>query len=173
MSVLNLGHLNNSPGQDLIAGTKLSLPLWLAELLALANTAGNPNDDAKPFVNLSLPDALSNECVQALKADPRAVQLRQRSINFYGLATRLMDLFEERELNGVLRKTFVMRAAEIALHARKMGDSAGKEGGSNIGIAAAQDEFTRGLDEWERQLFTKAHSGLKGGKEWMENVKKH
>lgn len=144
-------------------------------MLALANTsaAGTSDDDAKSFVNLSLPDALSNECIQALKADPRAVQLRPRSLNFYGLAARLMDLFEEGELDGVLRKTFVTRAAEIALHARNLGDSAAKEGGSNIGIAAAQDDFTRGLDEWERQLFGKAHSGLKSGKEWMENVKKH
>ncbi|KAF3765367.1 hypothetical protein M406DRAFT_256242 [Cryphonectria parasitica EP155] len=176
VSVLNLGHLNNNPGEDLKAGTKLSLPLWLGEMLALASTSasGSTNDDdTKSFVNLSLPDALSSECIQALKADPRAVQLRQRSINFYGLATRLMDLFEERELDSVLRKTFVTRAAEIALHARKMGDPAGKEGASNIGIAAAQDEFTRGLDQWERDLFTKAHTGLKGGKEWMHNVKKH
>jgi len=108
----------------------------------------------------------------ALKADPRAVQLRQRSMNFYGLSTRLMDLFEERELDSVLRKTFVLRAAEISLHARKTGDS-GKDGASNLGVGGAGDEFMRGMDEWERALFAKSHGGVKGGKEWMENVKKH
>lgn len=144
-------------------------------MLALANaSSGSTNDeDAKAFVSLSLPDALSNECIQALKADPRAVQLRQRSMNFYALATRLMDLFEEQELDDVLRKTFVTRAAEIALHARKMGDSAGKDGGSNLGLGAGGDDFSRGLDEWERQMFAKAHGGLKAGKEWMDSVKKH
>lgn len=167
--------MNNNPGEALTAGTNISLPLWLAEMLALASTSGGStaDEDAKSFVNLSLPDALSNECIQALKADPRAVQLRPRSMNFYSLATRLMDLFEERELDGVLRKTFVTRAAEIALHARKMGDPAGKEGGSNLGLGGGVDDFARGLDEWERQLFSKAHGGLKAGKEWMEGVKKH
>lgn len=174
MEIPDLGHLNNDPGQPLKTGTKISLPLWLAEMLALANTGSNNNDDdAKSFVNLSLPDALSNECIQALKADPRAVQLRQRSMNFYGLSTRLMDLFEERELDAVLRKTFVMRAAEIALHARKTGDSGGKDGASNLGVGGAGDEFIRGMDEWERALFAKSHGGVKSGKEWMENVKKH
>jgi len=31
----------------------------------------------------------------------------------------------------------------------------------------------RGLDEWERKLFRKAHEGAKAGKEWMEGIKKH
>lgn len=173
VSIPDLGHLNNDPGQPLKVGTKISLPLWLAEMLALANTGSSSADeDGKSFVNLSLPDALSNECIQALKADPRAVQLRQRSMNFYGLSTRLMDLFEERELDSVLRKTFVLRAAEISLHARKTGD-AGKDGASNLGVGGAGDEFMRGMDEWERALFAKSHGGVKAGKEWMENVKKH
>lgn len=175
VSIPNLGHLNNNPGEPLKAGTNISLPLWLAEMLALASTSGgsSADEDAKSFVNLSLPDALSNECIQALKADPRAVQLRQRSMNFYSLATRLMDLFEERELDSVMRKTFVTRAAEVALHARKMGDGSSKDGASNLGLGAGGDDFSRGLDEWERQLFSKAHGGLKAGKEWMDNVKKH
>lgn len=144
-------------------------------MLALANTSGGggPGDDeAKSFVNLSLPRALSSEVVQALKADPRAVPLRDQSTHFYGLATRLMDLFEERELDGVLRKTFVTRAADLALHARKTGGASGKEDGSNLGVGV-DGEFLRGLDEWERALHRKAHDGTKLSKQWMENVKKH
>ncbi|KAG6359709.1 hypothetical protein INS49_010761 [Diaporthe citri] len=170
----DLGHLDNSPGLPLKAGAKLALPLWLAEMLALANTSGGgaADDDAKSFVNLSLPRALSSEVVQALKADPRAVPLRDQSTHFYGLATRLMDLFEERELDGVLRKTFVTRAADLALHARKTGGASGKEDGSNLGVGV-DGEFLRGLDEWERALHRKAHDGTKLSKQWMENVKKH
>lgn len=170
MAIPDLGHIENNPGQPLKAGTKTSLPLWLAEMLALANTSSSStnDEDAKSFVNLSLPPALSSEVTQALKADPRAVALRSQSMNYYGLATRLMDLFEERELDTVLRKTFVVRAAEIALHARKM-----KEDGANLGLGGAGDEFTRGMDEWERKLYHRAHEGMKSGKEWMENVKKH
>lgn len=145
-------------------------------MLALANTSGpsTAEEDVKSFVNLSLPPALSSEVSQALKADPRAVPLRNQSPHFYGLATRLMDLFEERELDGVLRKTFVTRAADIALHARKGtgGSGAGKEDASNLGMSDG-GEFLKGLDEWERKLFRKAHDETKAGKAWMDNVKKH
>jgi len=113
---------------------------------------------------MSIPQALSNEVVQALKADPRAVPLRDQSAHFYSLGTRMLDLFEDKELAAVLRKTFVRRAGEVALHARKAGDDA--MGGG------AGEEFLRGLDEWERALFRKAHDGVKSVKEWAENVKK-
>src|SRR4051794_13826997 len=118
-----LGHLDNNPSRPLRAGTKLSLPLWLAEMLALANAAppDDPDGIARSFASLNLPTALSDEVVQALKADPRAVALRDRSAHFYSLASRMLDLFEERELGTVLRTTFVLRAGEIALHARKAG----------------------------------------------------
>jgi len=144
-------------------------------MLALANAPGPSGsaEDARSFVSLNLPPALSNEVVQALKADPRAVPLRERSAHFYGLATRMLDLFEERELGTVLRRTFVARAGEAALHARKAGGGgAGKEEGSNLGVGGAGEDFLRGLDEWERRLFRQAHDGTKAGKEFLDNVKR-
>jgi GINS complex subunit 3 len=145
-------------------------------MLAIANT-GDADDQGKSFISFDLPPALGNDVVQALKADPRAVPLRDQSAHFYALATHMMDLSEEPELSSVLRKTFVTRAGEIALHARKVGGSAGGKGGaseegSNLGVGGAGEEFLRGLDEWERRLFRKAHDGTKAGKEWMDSVKK-
>ncbi|AEO68372.1 ad306379-6fe3-4a3e-a11f-8ac77e89275a [Thermothielavioides terrestris] len=176
LDVPDLGYLDNTPTQPLKSGTKVGLPLWLAEMLAIANTG---DVEGKSFVSFDLPRALGNDVLQALKADPRAVPLRDQSAHFYALATRMMELSEEQELPAVLRRTFVTRASEIALHARKVGGvghSKGKgaaEEGSNLGIGGAGDEFLRGLDEWERNLFRKAHDGAKAGKEWMEGVKKH
>jgi len=164
-----LGYLDNQPGHTLKTGTRIALPLWLAEMLAIANMG---DDQGKSFVSFDLPAALSNDVVQALKADPRAVPLRDQSAHFYSLATHMMDLSEEQELGAVLRKTFVTRAAEIALHARKVGNADASQDGSNLGVGGAGEEFLRGLDEWERRLFRKAHDGAKAGKEWMENVKK-
>ncbi|GAB1318045.1 DNA replication protein [Madurella fahalii] len=161
VDIPDLGYLDNTPDQPLKAGTKVNLPLWLAEMLAIANTG---DLEGKSFVTFDLPPALGNDVVQALKADPRAVPLRDQSAHFYGLATHMMELSEEQELGAVLRKTFVTRATEIALHARK---------GSNLGLGGAGEEFLRGLDEWERKLFRKAHDGAKAGKEWMEGIKKH
>jgi GINS complex subunit 3 len=175
IDVPDLGYLDNTPTQPLKAGTTVNLPLWLAEMLVLANTG---DAEGKSFVSFDLPPPLGNDVVQALKADPRAVPVRDQSAHFYGLATHMMDLSEEKELAAVLRKTFIARASEVALHARKAG-GVGHRGkgaadeGSNLGVGGAGEEFLRGLDEWERKLFRKAHDGAKSGKEWMEGIKKH
>ncbi|OAA58468.1 gins complex subunit [Niveomyces insectorum RCEF 264] len=238
IDVPGLGYLDHTPAHTLRAGTRLQLPLWLAEMLALANPAASHNDDdddgnngnaaaasARPFLTLNLPPALAPDVLQALKADPRAVPLRDQSAHFYALATRMLDLFEERDLAAVLRAAFVGRAAEIRLHGRKMGGSSavggsggssssgggggdsgdrgggGRGGGggggtgdkrdsdgnshnnnnngtssntsSNLGIGWAGQEFLRGLDEWERQLFRQAHDGAKAGREFLDNVKRN
>jgi GINS complex subunit 3 len=166
LDVPELGYLDNNPSQPLKAGTSVGLPLWLAELLALANRSpSGSDDDARSFVTLNLPASLSDEVLSALKADPRAVPLRDQTHNFYGLGTRMLDLFEEKDICAILRKTFVTRAADVALHARKAGAT------EDMGVGAGED-FLRGLEEWERRLFRKAHEGTKGTKEWMENVKK-
>lgn len=157
LDVPDLGHLDNNPAQPLKSGTTITLPLWLAEMLAIS--AGP--DDAP--ITMSPPAALSTEVVQALKADPRAVPLRDQSAHFYALGARILDLFEDKELAGVLRKTFVGRAAEVGVHAGKVGEDSVGGGG---------DDFLRGLEEWERGLFRGAHEGVRGAKEWMENVKK-
>ncbi|ROT38312.1 GINS complex, Psf3 component [Sodiomyces alkalinus F11] len=157
----DLGYLDNNPSHALKAGTQLALPLWLAEMLALANTG--TSEDSRAPVTLNLPEALSERVIGALKADPRSVPLRDRSAHFYGLGTHMLDLFEERELSAILRRTFVTRAADIALHARKAGDD---------GVGGSSEDFLRGLDEWERSLFRKAHEGTKSTKEWMDKVKK-
>jgi len=131
-------------------------------MLALANTG--TGEDSKAPVTLNLPSALSDQVVSALKADAKSVPLRDQSAHFYGLGTRMLDLFDESDLSTIMRKTFANRASDIALHARKAGDD---------GMGGSGEEFLRGLDEWERNLFRKAHDGSKASKEWMENVKKH
>lgn len=157
LDVPYLGHLDNSSG--LKAGTRLNLPLWLAEMFALASAG----QDASPPITLSLPPCLSEQVLAALKADPRAVPLRDQSAYFYGVAVRMLDLFDEKELSAILRNTFVVRAADVGLHARKAEET---------GLGGQGEEFLRGLDEWERKLFRRGHEGVKGAKEWTDNVKK-
>ncbi|KAL3962367.1 hypothetical protein ACCO45_003890 [Purpureocillium lilacinum] len=123
----DLGHLDSSSSTGLKPGTPLSLPLWLAEMLALASTGG---DDARAPLTLNLPPCLSERVANALKADPRAVALRDQSAHFYGVGVRMLDLFDERELGAVLRRTFVLRAADVGLHARKADET-------GVGAAAA------------------------------------
>ncbi|KAI4868181.1 DNA replication complex GINS protein PSF3 [Hypoxylon rubiginosum] len=166
LDVPDLGYLDNNPSHPLKAGTSIGLPLWLAEPLALTSRSQTSTEDSNSFVSLDLPPSLSNQVMSALKADPRAVPLRDQSHNFYGLGTRMLDVFEEREICAILRKTFVTRATYIALHARKAGST------EDMGVGTGE-EFLRGLEEWERKLFRKAHEGTKGTKSWMEGVKKY
>ncbi|KAM3453946.1 hypothetical protein MY3296_003418 [Beauveria thailandica] len=159
LDVPYLGHLDNNP-HGLKPGTSLLLPLWLAEMLALASSGG---EDSRAPLTLNLPPCLSDGVVAALKADPRAVALRDQSPHFFGVCVRMLDLFDERELGAVLRRTFIVRAADVGLHARKADEGM---------VAGLGEEFLRGLDEWERGLFRTGHEGVKGAREWMDKAKK-
>jgi GINS complex subunit 3 len=94
--------------------------------------------------------------LNALKADPRTVDLRALAPHFYNLGARILELFEEEEMIEVLghvsrrlesstvaidtAQTFKARAALIA-------DQAHNPRGA-LGEGA---DFMRGLDENERQ----------------------
>ncbi|CAK7270795.1 DNA replication protein [Sporothrix epigloea] len=201
IDVPGLGYLDQSPSHTLKAGTRLQLPLWLAEMLALANNNASSSADAKPFLTLNLPHALRHDVLQALKADPRTVPLRDQSAHFYALATRMLDLFEDADLATVLRDAFVQRTNDIGLHARKVGgqstgsgagggganssfsgradagdrkdDPGSRNTSSNLSVGYAGQEFLRGLDEWERLVFRQAHDGAKAGREFVDNVKRN
>ncbi|OAA63170.1 DNA replication complex GINS protein psf-3 [Cordyceps fumosorosea ARSEF 2679] len=112
LDVPQLGHLDNSP-DGLKPGTPLLLPLWLAEMLALASSGGAADDGRAPLT-LNLPPCLSDAVVAALKAEPRAVALRDQSPHFFGVSARMLDLFDERALGTLLRRAFVARAADAA-----------------------------------------------------------
>ncbi|KAL2203710.1 GINS complex, Psf3 component [Sarocladium strictum] len=155
----HLGHLDSSSSTGLKPATPLSLPLWLAEMLALASS---PSTSSSAPLTLNLPPCLSENVISALRADPRSVALRDQNVHLYGVGTRMLDLFDERELGQVLRKTFVVRAGDVGLHARKAEEGVGGQG----------EEFLRGLEEWERGLFRRAHEGVKGAKEWSDKVVK-
>jgi GINS complex subunit 3 len=92
------------------------------------------------LVNLDLPQCLSTRVVNALKADPRTVDIRALAPHFYALGARMLELFEEDELADILSDSFKKRVKEIA-------DQAHNPRGA-LGEGA---DFLRGLDEDERQ----------------------
>lgn len=49
-----------------------------------------------------MPDALSERVMNALKADPRTLDLRALAPHFYNLSERILELFEEEEMVDVL-----------------------------------------------------------------------
>lgn len=131
----------------------VSLPLWLAGNLAIQRIGNSPP------VTLDLPASLAPRVLNALKADPKTVDLRALAPHFYELAARTLDFFEDDEIVNVLsevcwlylnergastnpsgQQTFKKRSAEIADHAHNT------QGALGDGV-----EFLRGLDEMERQ----------------------
>lgn len=66
-------------------------------MLAVSQSLGS-----NPMTTLDMPAALSTRVLNALKADPRTVDLRTQAPHFYNLGTRMMDLFEEDEIVEVL-----------------------------------------------------------------------
>ncbi|QDS75030.1 DNA replication protein [Venturia effusa] len=137
ITVANLGYLDGNPGAPIKAGTKLELPLWLAEMLAVSQ-----NQAGTSALALDLPHSLSPRVLNALKADPRTLDLRALAPHFYALGARMLELFEDEddEVSETLADSFKKRAKEIA-------DQAHNPRGA-LGEGA---DFLRGLDEEERQ----------------------
>ncbi|PGH11664.1 DNA replication complex GINS protein psf3 [Polytolypa hystricis UAMH7299] len=156
IDVPGLGYLEGNTGEDVKRGTRIDLPLWLGEMLAVGARSGS-----NPLVTLDLPPALSEKVMNALKADPRTVDLRSLAPHFYRLGVRILQLFEEEEMVDILTDTFKKRAMEIADHAHNT------RGALGDGV-----EFLRGLDETERQLFRAAHDSGKKMRVWSGEVTK-
>ena len=54
------------------------------------------------MATIDMPAALSQRVLNALKADPKTVDLRAQAPHFYSLGARMLELFEEDEMVGVL-----------------------------------------------------------------------
>lgn len=67
-------------------------------MLAVSQRLGTLSD----VITLDIPVALSPRVQNALKADPRTVELRSLATHFYGLGERVLGLFEEEVLCDVL-----------------------------------------------------------------------
>ncbi|KAJ5268226.1 hypothetical protein N7524_005685 [Penicillium chrysogenum] len=157
LEVPGLGILEGNAGEDIKAGTRIDLPLWLGEMLSIGARLGTSR-----LVTLDMPEALSERVMNALKADPRTLDLRALAPHFYNLSERILELFEEEEMVDVLGDAFKKRAADIADHAH---NSRGAVGG---GV-----DFLRGLDETERQLFRVAHDRAKDMRIWTGEAKRY
>ncbi|KKY23592.1 putative gins complex subunit [Phaeomoniella chlamydospora] len=160
ITIPNGGYLDGNPGQDMKEGTRVELPLWLATMLSsgiLSFTQGQAP------ISIELPTPLSQRVINALKADPRSVDLRAQASHFYGLAALAFEIFEDEDTVDVLLDTFKSRGALLSDHANNLHGalSGGGEG----------TEFLRGLDELERKLFRATHDGAKAVGMWIKEGK--
>lgn len=141
--------------------TRIDVPFWLAELLALHG-----------IVDLSVPRPYSARVRNALDAEAKSVQLRNLSAWWYAIGIRLGALMEAGELLEILQKTYNARIGQIyssgqhlaaSSNMRSAGDGEGEittqmndnvdslGGYSAISMSAEMVEFIGGLEESEMQ----------------------
>jgi hypothetical protein len=65
-------------------------------------TISSQSLNTSSLVTIDPPSALSPRVLNALKADPRTVDLRALAPHFYNLGARILELFEEEEMIEVL-----------------------------------------------------------------------
>lgn len=152
LQVPGLGYLSGDAGAAVEKGTKVELPLWLGEMLAVSKPTGDES-----LASMDMPSALNQRVMNALKADPKSVELRSQAQHFYTLGARMLELFEDEEVVEVLTETFKQRSVEIA-----------DKASNTRNVQNSGNEFVLGLDETERQLFRAAHDGGNAVKRWFE-----
>jgi hypothetical protein len=74
----------------------------LFDLLVIYSCQISQSLNTSSLVTLDPPSALSPRVLNALKADPRTVDLRALAPHFYDLGARILELFEEEEMIEVL-----------------------------------------------------------------------
>ena len=97
LTVPGLGYLSGNIGEDVKEGFKVEVPLWLGEMLAVSKPTGTTS-----LAAMDMPAALNQRVINALKADPKPVDLRAQAQHFYGLGARMLELFEEEEIVEIL-----------------------------------------------------------------------
>lgn len=150
LKVPGLGYLEGNPGKAVEEGTKLELPLWLASTLA---TCGLLENSDQSFVDLLEPDFISAKVLNAIRADPRSVDLHSFMGNYYAVVQKWVALFGDTQLAQTVINMFKERALEIDNYASN----------SN---KLVNSTFLLSLDEWEKKLFRETSDSKKDMKLW-------
>ncbi|KAK9470822.1 DNA replication complex GINS protein-like protein psf3 [Dipodascopsis tothii] len=160
LTVPGMGYLddNSTANAPIKEGTRLELPLWMAEILAISGVSEDTEDG---FVTLGNPPQFANKVLNALKSDATSVDLRSQSAMFYRLAERWLSMVQDDDLATVLLETLKKRAAELRDHAHN----------PRSALIGDQQDFLGKLDETEVLLFRTAHDSSKEFKSWLNSVK--
>lgn len=150
LTVPGLGFLEGNPGRPIQKSTKVELPLWLAEVLATSAIPLNPDET---FVELLDPEFIGPKVMNAIKADPRTVNLHAIKSNYYLLAKRWARMFQDVELTETLMMMLKERAVEIDNFATNS-------------MKQVNAEFLLSLDEFEKTLYRKTYESKREMREW-------
>ncbi|CAK7898113.1 DNA replication complex GINS protein Psf3p [[Candida] anglica] len=153
MSVPGLGYLEGNPGKPVEKDTKVELPLWLAEVLAVCELS---EASQTSFIDLANPDFISQKVLNAIKANPLTVDLHSILTNYYKLSEKWAAMFNDAELAQVISTMLKERAFEINNYACNANKS-------------TNNNFLYSLDEFEKALYKKTATSNKQMRQWIKN----
>lgn len=154
ITVPGLGYLEGNPGKPLAKGTKLELPAWLAVVLATSELF--LESDAS-FLNLEEPDFISSKVLNAIKADPRSVDLHSIMSNYYTLIEKWAGIYSDAALAEIAMAMLKERALEIDNYASNTSKH-------------VNSPFLYSLDEFEKRLYRATYESKKQMREWINNI---
>lgn len=150
LSVPGLGYLEGNPGKLIQNGTKLDLPMWLAEVLAVCSTLENTQET---FIELLEPDFIAPKVLNAIRADPKSVDLHSIMGNYYKLCEKWALMFDEKDLIDTILIMLKERAMEI--------DNFASNATKHV-----NSPFLLSLDEFEKDLYRITHESKKQMRIW-------
>lgn len=153
MTVPGLGYLEGNAGKDIEKNTKVELPLWLAEVLAICELS---EESQSSFIDLSQPEFLNQKVINAIKANPLSVDLHSILSNYYRLSEKWAAMFSDSELIEIVLTMLKERAFEINNYAC----NANKQTNSN---------FLYSLDEFEKKLYKTTAVSNKQMRNWLKS----
>ncbi|CUM65691.1 uncharacterized protein PRCAT00003339001 [Priceomyces carsonii] len=152
MTIPGLGYLEGNPGKLLAKDTKIEIPMWLAEVLAVS---GVLEQSEMSFVDLSEPDFVNSRVTNAIKTSPVSVDLHSIMPNYYKLAEKWCALFEDRSTIQIIMEMLRERAFEIYNFA----NNANKQ---------VNNDFVYSLDEFERKLLRVTSDTNRQMRKWIQ-----
>lgn len=153
ISVPGLGYLEGNPGKPIDSGTKIELPLWLAEILAICELL---SESQTSFIDLAEPDLFSSKVTNALKTGPASVDLHKLLSHYYTLAEKWCSIFSEPALIETIMSMFKERANLINNYANN----------TNKQI---NNTFLYTLDEFEKHLYKLTCEAHREMRRWLQN----
>ena len=148
--VPGLGYLEGQPGKAIQKDTKIELPLWLAEILAICELL---EESQQSFIDLLQPEFISPKVINAIKTNPTSVDLHAILPYYYRLTEKWASMFSDSELATVVSETLKQRSLEIYNHANS---------------DTKQLNFIYSLDEYEKEVFKKTSESSRSMRQWLK-----
>lgn len=140
--VPGLGFLEGNLERDLHENSRVDIPFWLAQPLAM-----------KGYIDMELPSCFGERIRNDLDASALSVNVKQLSSYFYQLGTYIVQLTgntPELNLTDVLTNTLINRISAIIDHAETAKSSNRTD----------QSKFLLGLDETEKNIYKLAKGSM-------------